>query len=413
MSEDKDATTPNPPSALGRIVLGFLKLALPVAVLVGAALLYQFMMATAPQAGRKPSKRQARLVEVVPAQLNAGEIRIAAKGVVKPALDVTLSPQVSGVVVEMNEGLVPGGRFNQGDTLLRIDAQDYGNVIRQIESEIIRARAAITLEEGNRDVALQEYEVLGEDLSAADKALVFRKPQMESAKADLASASARLKMAELDLQRTTVTAPFDALVVREDVDMGTRLSTQSAIARLVGTDSYWVEVSLAQSDLRWVNIPTTDAPGSLVTLQHPKAWGTGATRQGHVIRLLPDISEQGRMARLLVEVEDPLALNATNGDVPRLLIEQYLEAEIIGKRVEGAIRIAREHLRNGDYVWVMDSENTLEIRKLDIIYSATDAVLVRSGVVEGEHIVTTDLSMATEGMELRTAGEGDAPGADS
>ncbi len=413
MSEDKGATAPKPPSAWGRIVLGFLKLALPIAVLVGAALLYQFMMATAPQAGRKPSKRQARLVEVSPAQLNAGEIRIAAKGVVKPALDVTLSPQVSGVVVEMNEGLVPGGRFSQGDTLLRIDAQDYENVIRQIESEMIRARAAITLEEGNRDVALQEYEVLDQELSAADKALVFRKPQMESAKADLASASARLKMAELDLQRTTVTAPFDALVVSEDVDMGTRLSTQSAIARLVGTKSYWVEVSLAQSDLRWVNLPTPDAPGSLVTLQHPKAWGTGATRQGHVIRLLPDISEKGRMARLLVEVEDPLALNATNGDVPRLLIEQYLEAEIIGKRVEGAIRIAREHLRNGDYVWVMNSENTLEIRKLDIIYSATDAVLARSGVVEGELIVTTDLSMATEGMELRTAAEGDAPGAGS
>lgn len=399
--------TPKPNAGFGfvRLIFGILKAILPVVVLVGAYYIYTTMMATAPTPGRKHLERQARLVEIQAAEPYREAVQVAATGVVMPTAEVTLTPQVAGEVIEMDANLVPGGRFTKGDIMLRIDARDYDFAVQQRESEVTRARAALTLEQGNQDVALREYELLGQELTAADQALVFRKPQLETAKGELTAAEAMLRDARLDQERTTVEAPFDALVMSENVDLGSRLTTQSSIARLVGTDSFWVELSLPQGDLRWINLPTDETPGSPVTLRHPKVWGADASREGRVVRLLPDLSDEGRMARLLVEVSDPLALQPENAGQPRMLIGQYLEAVLTGKQLEDTVRVDREHLRDGDHVWVMNDANMLEVRTLDVLYRDRDAVLARTGIFPGERIVITDLATGTEGMPLRTAEE--------
>jgi RND family efflux transporter MFP subunit len=386
-----------------RLLVLTLKTVLPLVALVAAFVIFQGMMATAPQATRRPPQHQARLVEVMTVERGADRVHVEARGVVRPAFEVTLTPQVIGEVIEMSEHLVPGGRFSQGDVLLRIDPRDYEYTVLQREGELTRSRATLTLEEGSQDVAQREYEVLGQELSEGDKTLVFRVPQLETAKAGIASAEAMLRDAKLDLERTTVTAPFDALVVTENVDQGSRLTTQSIIAHLVGTDIYWVELSVSQADLRWVLLPEEGMEGSEVLLRQPNVWAEGATREGKVVRLLPDLSEQGRMARLLVEVEDPLALLTENAGKPKLLIGQYLEAELLGQEVDSAFRIARAHLRDGEFVWVMNGENKLEVRPLEILFRGTEDVLAIAGVESGERIVTTDLATAAEGMPLRTA----------
>ncbi len=405
MTESKSSEGAKRPPAVVRALVFTLKAVLPILVLVGAYLIYQGMMATAPEATRKTPTRQARLVEVVQAEPFREAVIVEARGVVMPAHDVTLTPQVSGEIVEISKDLTPGGRFRAGDVLLRIDGRDYDFAVQQRESEVTRARAALTLEEGNQDVALREYELLGQELTEADQALVFRKPQLDTAKGDLAAAEAMLRDARLDQERTVVKAPFDALVVSENVDLGTRLTAQTSIARIVGTETFWIELSVPQSDLRWIVLPNAETPGSRVTLRHPKVWGPDATREGEIIRLLPDLSDEGRMARLLVAVDDPMALKPEHDGKPRMLIGQYLEAAISGKEVDGAVRVAREHLREGDHVWVMNDEGLLEVRSLAVLYRDREAVLAQSGVAPGERIVITDLATGTAGMPLRTADE--------
>ena len=136
-------------------------------------------------------------------------------------------------------------------------------------------------------------------------------------------------------------------------------------------------------------------------LRHPKVWGENSMREGRVIRLLPELSEQGRMAKLLVAVDDPLGLAPENADKPKLLIGQYLEADIVGKRVDGAIRVSRSHIRDGQNAWVMNEKDQLEVRPLDIVYSGREYVFVVDGLIAGERIVSTDLATIDEGMPLR------------
>ena len=402
MSEETETKAETTPSISARIIMMLIKAAAAVITLVITYFIYQQMMNTAPRASRTPPERLARLVDVSAAQAFTKPVTIEARGVVMAAKEISLRPQVSGEVVSIDERLIPGWRFNQDDVLLTIEQEDYKYALEQAKSALTQAQASLTLEIGNQEVAQGEYKVLGEDLSDADKSLVFREPQLATAKAQVSSNKARVADAELDLKRTSLRAPFDALVMQKNVDTGSILSPQSDIIKLIGTDTYWIELSIPHTDLKWIRTSTDSELGSTVVLRHPKVWGQEATREGYVLHLLPELSNQGRMARILVAVDDPLAIKAENAGLPPLLIGQFLEADVIGIPVANSIEIPREFLRNGDMIWVMAENNTLEIRSLDIVYRGMSTVLATGGIREGEQIVVNDLSTASEGMALRT-----------
>jgi len=407
--------SPAPGRSLWEPLRVLLKIVLPIGVIAAGAGIYQYMMATAPEPRRMERGRQARLVDVVIARQADTVARVEAFGSVQPAREVTLSPQVAGEIVEIGGALEPGGVFAAGELVARIEPRDYELTLKERATAVVRMEAQRTMERASQSVALKEYETLGEVLNEEEKSLVLREPQLAAADAELQAARAMLDMARLDLERTRIVAPFDAQVMEKHVDVGTRVSVQSPIAHLVGTEIYWVELSLPQMDVAWVAMPENGAPGSRVILRQPKVWGPEATREGRVIRLLPGLASEGRMARVLVSVEDPLALREGNAGRPPLLLGQYLQAEIEGRPVPGAFAVERRLLRNNDSVWIMNGEDTLEIRPVDIAYRGLERVLVRGGLSDGERIVATNIASVAEGMELRTgspAEEGGAVAAD-
>ncbi|MBX3178111.1 MAG: efflux RND transporter periplasmic adaptor subunit [Candidatus Hydrogenedentes bacterium] len=409
----KESTVPAPTSRrnpLASALIFLVKALVPVAILAAGAGAVYAMMKTAPQPQRAPQQRQARLVDVTMADHTSQRLRVEAAGRVLAAREITLNPQVAGEIVEISSALVPGGHFDAGDLIVRIDPADYELAAKMRQAELTQMEARRVLERANQDVARREYEVLGESLNDEEKSLVLREPQLAAAAADVAAARAMLEDAHLDLQRTTVTAPFDAQVVEKFVDRGTRLTTQTPIVRLVGTDVYWVELAVQQGDLPWIALPEGDAPGSPVVLRQPSVWGPDASREGRVIRLLPALTEQGNMARVLVEVHDPLCLEPENEDKPRMLVGQFLSAEIEGRVLDHVVVLDRAYLRNGDFVWIMDQEDKLDIRPVDIAYRGVERVLIRGGIEDGERIVTTDIAAVAAGMNLRVAGEGEKPG---
>jgi len=378
---------------------GFL---LPVGVLLLAIILFMVMMKSAPRAERTPRPQLARLVETVTVSFGDQQVSIPAMGTVQPAQQVTLRPQVDGEVVEISPQLVPGGYFEAGKRLLRIDAADYRLAVQQRESDLARARAELAIEQGNQAIARRENEILGEVLTDQESSLVLRQPQLAMARASVAAAKAALDDAHLALSRTIIMAPFDALVMSESVDLGTRLTSQSEIATLVGTDVYRVELSVPGSQLKWITLPGIDnSEGATVTLYQDAVWGPGQYRSGRVIRLLGEVGDAGRMARVLVAVDDPLAIRAENAGAPRLLIGAYLRAEITGRTLPGALALEREWLRDGDRVWIMNAADQLEIRDVEIAYRSGDAVFVTGGVADGERIVRTKIAAVAAGMPLR------------
>ena len=232
---------------------------------------------------------------------------------------------------------------------------------------------------------------------------MLRQPQLENLHATLEAAQTKLDQARVKLARTEIKAPFNAVVQSRAVSLGTRASESTVLATLVGTDAYWVKVSVPVSQLRWVRIPQAQGdPGSRVRVYDTAAWGDGVFRQGRVIRLETGLEEQGRMARLLVQVEDPLSFKPDSAGKPRMLIGSYVRVEIEGQAVASAAAIEREFIRSGSSVWVMDTDGNLAIRPVKIAFRGVDRLLVTGGIKSGERLIITDLSAPVAGMPLRT-----------
>ena len=378
---------------------------IPVVVIVAGLAVAMVLIQSKPSAKREPPPRQARLVEIQPVVFERARTRINAMGTVVPAESVTLQPQVSGEVISVSDDLEPGGLLQAGDELLRIDPRDYELAVLQRDSEVAQAQSSLRLEQGQQAIARREFELLNEAMQEEDRDLVLRKPQLESVRAQLALARASLEKAKLDLQRTRVRAPFNAIVKSTAVEVGTRVTTANTLATLAGTDTCWVEVSVPVKELQWITVPRArDAVGSSVRITNPAAWGEGAWREGRVIRLAGDLEKEGRMARLIVEVDDPFALRPENSDKPVMLMDSYVSVLIEGRPLEQVARIEREYLRDGDRLWIMGAEGTLDIRQVDIVFRSQNEVYVASGVEDGEALVVTDLAAPVEGMPLRRRG---------
>lgn len=375
---------------------------LSIGIVAAAVAIAVWMMKTGPEAKPQPTEPFATLVEVTKADVTSHKTVIEAMGTVSPAREVDLKPQVSGELIEISDNFLPGGLFRSKETLLKIDPADYELIVKQLAGDLARAESELAVERGNQSIAQNEYELLGEDVSDDDLALVLREPQLKAVEAAVQTSRAKLAKAKLDLARTTLKAPFNAVIKSRMVNMGAHVNENTTLATLVGTDEYWIEALVPTHQLKWIQIPRTDSEkGSLVRVYDEASWGKGPFRTGHVIRLAADLEEQGRMARLLVSVPDPMAMEPENADQPRLLIGSYVRIEIQGIELKSVTPVDRHLVRNGDYVWIMDTDNTLDIRLVEIVFRTRDQVMVSKGIRTGERLVVTRLAAPVQGLPLR------------
>lgn len=381
------------------------RLLLGAAVLAGSAAVSYYWLTNQPRAQRRPAASQAALVEVARVQMGTEQVVVRAMGTVVPAKQMRLTSLVSGRVVEVDPEFIPGGRFRANQTILQIEPDDYRLAVEQQESNLVKAEAALRLERGQQDVAQREYELIGQPVDEEDQELLLRQPQLASSEAAVTGARAALEKARLDLRRTTIPAPFNAVIQSRSVDMGSYVGPGTVLATLVGTDAFWIETSVGVDELRWINIPEQQGePGSPARIYHAAAWGPEAYREGQVIRLLPELDE-GRMARVLVAVTDPLQLDSNAEDEQPLILGSFVRVEILGKQVANVAKIARTAVREGSRVWVMNPDHTLDIRELEIAWTGYDYILASGGLNDGDLLVVSSLTAAAPGMLLRTADE--------
>ncbi|TNF61469.1 MAG: efflux RND transporter periplasmic adaptor subunit [Deltaproteobacteria bacterium] len=376
-----------------------LKWALSIGVVVASIAFAAVFIITKEDPPRAEKPLEGTLVEVIQIGTSRHDVDLYAKGTVVPAMEILLQPEVGGRVVWQSSELVPGGRFKKDQPILKVDARDYQLTVESFRSQVRRARLDLTLERRRGEVAKREWNSFGEiDATDEQRALAQREPQLEASRLALKAAESSLKKAELDLKRTTLRAPFNAMVVTENVDLGQLISSQTTVARLVGTDEYHVQVSVPVSALKTIRIRTEDEPGSHAKVVQRVGQET-IERRGEVIRQLPDLDPGGAMARVLVRIENPLG---EKGDLP-LLLGSFVDVATAAQPIDDAIRVPRVALRNGRNVYVMNDRNLLEIREVQIAWTEPDAVLVTAGLEPNDRVVISRIATPIPNMLLRTA----------
>ncbi len=416
MSSDKDSDGKKvrKTSRFLKVVSFIFQLSL-ITLLVGATVVIsRYWLLNRPTPERQKPRQEAVLVNTLPVALAERQVIVHAMGTVIPAVRIQLAARVSGQITEVSTNFVPGGIIKNNAKILQVDRDDYDLALEQQESNLVKAESEVRIEMGQQAVAKSEYELLTETIEAPDLELLLRKPQLAAKEAAVSIAESAVEKAKLDLERTAITAPFNAVVLTRSVEKGAYVSPGSGLATLAGTDAYWIEVSVPLNELPWITLPgSEDEQGSLARIYNPAAWGEASYRHGYVTKVLPDLEPQGRMARVLITVEDPLNLHAEDAAEQILLLDSFVRVLIEGKTIPGIASISRTHLHEGNTVWIMTPENTLDIRPVSVTWSSQEEVYISGDILDGEALVTTDLASPVEGMLLRTAAPPDTGEADA
>ena len=348
---------------------------------------------------KKQQQRHVPVVQVLPLTPAVEKVMIDAYGTVVPARQLTVKPEVGGKIIAMNPDLAPGGIIAAGGLLFQIDPSDYRFVLNERQADVAEARYKLELEQGQQVIAGKEWQLLekeGATPKGASRTLAMREPHLKFARAQLEATESRLAAAELNLARTTVTAPFNSLVLDEAVEQGQLVSSQAIAATLVDVDRFWVQVSVPADRLERIRFAGKDgSAGSKAVITLHTGAEKNVTRTGHVLRLLGDLDPKGRMARILVVVDDPLGRTGKTGKV---LLGSYVKVAIEAGIMRDVYVIPRMALRENDTLWLVGTDGRLVMRPATIRWRAR-----RSG--RSAHYQPPPVAAAENGSQDRRQGE--------
>jgi len=219
---------------------------------VALLVLLAFVYARAPDDG-DAGLRQVGILEdptpfvsVVHPVAGANVLTVSATGSVGVRNHVSLTPQVGGRVVSLSPSLRAGGSFAAGDELLVIDRRDFELALGQAQADLATAEANLLLEQAKSDAARANYDLLHPGEEAPP--LVARVPQIAQAKAGIAAANARLRIAALDLERTSFSLPFAGNVTASTAEVGQVLTRGQSFGQAFALGAVEVVVPVAPDD---------------------------------------------------------------------------------------------------------------------------------------------------------------------
>ena len=397
--------TPRRPQGL-RVLLGVARFLLPVLVMGGAVYGSILLIGARPTPPRIDRDQRATLVETILPVARPDQAVIIGYGTVEAHRVLTLQPQVGGAVLQVNPSLVAGGLVGTGEVLMQIETQDYELALQQRRAEVANAEVDLQMAEASSLVAQREWELLGETIETSDigRQLARKEPQRREAEAMLDAARGKLKLAELDLERTTIRAPFNALVLNDSVELGQIVAPRSPVATLVGTDEFEVIASIPLAKIPLVVIdPEDPARNSQATVTLELGDGRTLVRQARVDRLAGEVERSGRLAKVIIQILDPLNREGAP-DLGVLLLGSYVRVEIDGPVIEDVIELSRSVLRENDTILVMDSAQRLAVREYTVVLGRSDTVLARIELEPGDRIITSPIGVAIAGMPLAEVG---------
>jgi RND family efflux transporter MFP subunit len=380
-------------------------------IIIGLAVgISVYWVSNPPKAEKTHKEIPAPSVSVMSVKVIDHPTTIYAMGDVIPSQSLNLTSRISGMVTELGENFIEGGRLRKGEKIVQLDPTDFRLVIEQRKSDLAQAVFQYKIEQGQQAIAKQEFELLGSQLSQQERELVLRKPHLNAAKSHVSAAKARLRQAELDLERTLTVSPFNAIILNRNANIGSWISTFSTgtpLATLVGIDSFWIDTSLPMDKLKWLSIPglSSEMPSS-VNVSYDSAWGEGVFRTGVVKRLKAEVEPLGRMAKLIIEVNDPLSLLIENKEAPPMVLGTFVRVAIEGKVLRDVIALPEGVLHDGRSLWLVGKDDALMIQEVKPVWAEQGRVyLPKQAIAEGLQIITSNLSTPVVGMKLHIVKE--------
>lgn len=381
------------------------KVWLPLLVVLAGVLGAVGMVAVRPAVSTQTPPHLAPLVRVIEVVPETVRLRVQAQGNVEPRTESALVAEVSGRIVWVSPSLASGGFLAAGEELVRIDPTDHQLAVERAEAAHARARSALELAR----TGARRQRTLSDRNVTSPAAVEEAENQERAADAGVREAAAALEQARRDLARTVVVAPFVGRVREKHVDIGQFVNRGTTVARVYAVDFAEIRLPIPDAQAAFVDLPIafrddeTD-DGSQRTLPEvilrSSFAGRAHTWRGRIVRTEGAIDPRTRMIHAVARVEDPYG-RGDDPDRPPLAVGLFVDAEIEGRLVDDVFPLPRIALRGENEVVVVDSEDRIRIRRVEILKREHDSVLVTAGLRAGERVVASPLALTVEGMAVR------------
>jgi RND family efflux transporter MFP subunit len=381
-----------------------LRVLLPVLVLAGAGYATLTLIESRPAPETRIPEQIPQLVETITSPYQSVTLRVHAEGTVAPSIETQLVLEVSGRVIEVSPVLVPGGFFEEGEVLFRLEGREYELAVTRARAALAQANLRLETERQEAALALAEWALLGD---GEPTPLAVREPQILEAEASLEAARASLEQAEYDLERTIVRAPYAGRVRQETIDLGQFVSRGNPVATVYSVEAAEVRLPVSDSELAFVDLPLgyrrDSDPGAgegAPVILYGQFAGEEHRWEGRIVRTEGEIDPGTRMVHAVARVEDPYRRDP-NSNRPPLAVGMFVRAEIIGRSSGRVVALPRSVMRSADRVLTVDASDRLRFRQVEIFRLERDRVLISSGISEDDRIVVSPLENAIEGQIVR------------
>lgn len=370
------------------------KIILPVFILIASVAVFVVLVRTPERLSVVPPEQAVASVRVAPVRSETIQLDVNSQGRVQASRRVSLSAAATGPVSWVSPSLRAGGFFAADEVILRVDSSDY-------ETALERARSSLSQAETDARHAREEFErnsALAEQRLISESQVRDLQRQADNSAGRVRDAQGAVAQAELDLSRSEIRAPFDTIVESTNIDLGQHVGRGQALAVLLSTDEVEVRLPLAVSQLSFLDIPL-GARGELPAEIAPLVRISGRlgdsiqTWEGRLVRMEASIDTASNAVQAIVRVDQ------TASAIP-LPIGLYVEAAIQGRKLDNLFALPREAVRGNNRVLIVDTENRMWYRDVDIMRLENDRVLIQGGLADGERICMSPIQAVVDGMRV-------------
>lgn len=321
-------------------------------------------------------------------RIHYGNIRptVFSMGRVTAFEQISLTPEVSGIILSDNFRLRKGLTFKKGDLLLRIDSSQIYYSLNSTVSDLQNALAGLLPEvKTDHPESLENWSVFFRHCTV-DSLPPLPSPGSDREKL-LATRYNVYKLYFLasqqqnTLQKHSIRAPFSGTVQSTQVYPGSMARAGVAVATIVRTDAIEIELALTEDQLPFVS----PGMGAVVKIE-----GVAEPVTGTVQRISNVLDERMQTAAAFIRIGGAVCKSGA-----------YAEVTISGTALPNATAIPRKALHRKKFVYIIEAD-TLAEREVSAAYVTVDTAYITGGIAENSVLISEPLQDAVIGMPVQS-----------
>lgn len=414
----------------------FFKTVRVIVVLFIALVIAVVLVIMRPRAERQVPVDKGHLVEVFSAKTENVEMVVDTFGTVAPRESLKLVAQVRGQIVAIDPAFTEGGFVQEKTRMIQIDPRTYRLAVERrnvqikqaeaelkgLEQEVVNLKARIKIAGSDVKLAKNEYlrlkklvdrKVLAQSqLDKTEQAYLASQERHQALYNQLAligplkeqliaardMARVMYQEAELDLERSGISAPFDGWVLEKEIEVGQHVNVGQSLGKIYNAGELDIEVRILAKDLKWFPADMGQETPILADVVFKNA-GNEHIWSGHIARIKAMMDERTRTLPMVIEIDETPATGRPQNPLA-LRPGMFVTVRIKGKKIQNVLVLPRYLVYPGDVVYTV-KDDTLKSNRVKILRGYKDTVIVGDGLSEGALIVKSPLSSAMDGMRVR------------